>query len=577
MRNIVKASYTICDRMGNKFVSGTALFFLGVFIFFSFCNGKKSPASDRLARTPEELRVKAYSFIRSGIAKAMKDTGRTRDTDRLFQAEKVKWLYEKNGNQPLWFREENWTKPANTFYQLITQCKLLGLFPEDYHEKELTTIMQRFAADTLASSDRKNPALWGEADLQFTDAFIQMVHDLKLGRLPHDSVTLRNDSLFTADFIQSQFEGLNRAGNMDSLVQSLEPDIKEYRQLKEAIPAFLQHYDDHHYTFVPLPAKDSAQYLKAVQRRLYEEGLIAFTNKKADSLTLAKAIRKYQQKKGLEADGKAGEVTIRTMNMSDREKFIRIAISLDAYKMLPEKMPEKYIWVNIPSFFMKVMDHDSVWFSSRIICGKPLTKTPQLTSAVNAIITYPVWVPPPSIIAKEILPGIKSSPDYLSKRGFRLEDSKGLVVDPATVDWSKYNRSIPFRVVQGSGDENALGIMKFIFDNKYSVYLHDTNQRYLFSRSMRSLSHGCVRVQEWDKLYTYLLTTDSLTGRKRSSMIDSVKTWLQKKEKRTVKLNYKMPVFIRYITCEGKDGFMVFHDDIYGYDNRAREKYFSGK
>jgi murein L,D-transpeptidase YcbB/YkuD len=135
---------------------------------------------------------------------------------------------------------------------------------------------------------------------------------------------------------------------------------------------------------------------------------------------------------------------------------------------------------------------------------------------------------------------------------------------------------MPYRVVQGSGDANALGIMKFHFDNKYSVYLHDTNQRYLFANAMRSLSHGCVRVQEWEKLTYYLLRNDSLAGA-RGSRSDSVRTWLQSKQKRTLALRSKMPVYIRYITCEAKSGRIVFHDDPYGVDQRLRERYFARK
>jgi len=136
----------------------------------------------------------------------------------------------------------------------------------------------------------------------------------------------------------------------------------------------------------------------------------------------------------------------------------------------------------------------------------------------------------------------------LARKGFSLVDSKGNEVDPYSVDWSKYSKGIPYRVVQGSGDANALGIMKFVFSNKYSVYLHDTNQRYLFGNAMRSLSHGCVRVQEWEKLAYYILRNDSLNaGSSGYTKIDSLKTWLQKKQKRSIAVRNKIPVYIRYI------------------------------
>lgn len=265
------------------------------------------------------------------------------------------------------------------------------------------------------------------------------------------------------------------------------------------------------------------------------------------------------------------------LNVSDREKFIRIAISMDKYKKLPEKMPSKYIWVNASANYLEVVDNEEVKLSSKVICGKPKTRTPVLTSLISSLITYPQWVPPPSIVSKEIIPAVKKNPGYLARKGFSLVDKEGNEVDPYSVDWSKYTRSIPYRVVQGSGDANALGIMKFVFDNKYSVYLHDTNQRYLFSNAMRSLSHGCVRVQEWEKLAFYILGNDSLNANGGHTKIDSVKTWLRNKQKRSIPIRNKVTVFIRYITCEGLDGKIIFHDDVYGEDKMLREKFFADK
>jgi murein L,D-transpeptidase YcbB/YkuD len=133
--------------------------------------------------------------------------------------------------------------------------------------------------------------------------------------------------------------------------------------------------------------------------------------------------------------------------------------------------------------------------------------------------------------------------------------------------------------VQGSGDANALGILKFNFSNKYQVYLHDTNERYLFSRDTRALSHGCVRVQEWSKLAYFFIANDSLSYKNNQKRIgsDSLTHWLQVKEKHTIPLKNKIPVFIRYFSCEGKNGTVIFYDDIYGEDAMLREKYYSQK
>ncbi|RYY54558.1 MAG: hypothetical protein EOO05_20190 [Chitinophagaceae bacterium] len=192
---------------------------------------------------------------------------------------------------------------------------------------------------------------------------------------------------------------------------------------------------------------------------------------------------------------------------------------------------------------------------------------------------------PTSIIAKDIIPAAKKNPGYFAKRGYSLIDGNGDEVDPYEVDWTRYSKGIPYKVVQGSGDDNALGILKFNFPNKYAVYLHDTNQRYLFGQAMRSLSHGCVRVQQWKELAYQLIRYDNSDGLppeevsdlKASPVEDSMTTWLDRKEKHRIPVRKKVPVFIRYFTCEGKNGKLVFYDDIYGEDRILQSRYFARK
>ncbi len=553
----------------------------GLFLFFLFmlpgCQSKKNKRHDTtIVHSPEEMKVTATELIGTAINHAVSHNGITEDSLLLGEPQLAKFIYENNSYVPLWFNKQDWFRAADSLFEFIRSSRLYGLFPEDYHLAELTGIRERIAADTLAKKDRNDALLWSKADMMLTDAFVGIIKDIKLGRLPNDSITLRKDSVLMPEFYQQQFESLKKAGSLVKLVELLEPKERGYHLIKEGIQKFLDSADYRVFTLVPSPKKEPGQFKRLLQKRLFEGGYIGSDSVQADSAHIAEAVKKFQHEKDIAVDGVAGEGTLRLLNMSDREKFIRIAISLDKYKQLPEKMPYRYIWVNVPGYYMDVVEGDSVKFSSRVICGKPKTKTPLLNSAISILITYPQWVPPPSIVRKEILPAVKKNPGYLARKGFSLVNSKGEEVDPYSVDWSKYNNSIPYRVVQGSGDANALGIMKFHFDNKYSVYLHDTNQRYLFASSRRSLSHGCVRVQEWEKLAYYILRYDSLTSGG-GSKIDSVKTWLQKKQKRNIAVKNKLPVYIRYITCQGKNGGIVFYDDPYGDDQLLREKYFAAK
>ncbi len=565
--------FMIIYRLKYTFLTGISLC---LFVLMA-CNNN-GEKGDNIASTPEDLQQKAINLIKEFSEKAIANDGKLDDsTITLSQPHLAKLLYEKKSFEPIWCNKEEWLPAGDSLFNFIESSQLFGLFPEDYHLNQIKSIRQKFNADSLSKGDRKDAVLWSQADVMLTDAFVQIVKDIKLGRLPQDSITLRKDSVLSNGFYQQQLDGLLQSGLVKT-IQSLEPQHWGYHLLKAGIKKFLDSADYKQFTVVPYPEKNIAKFNTALQKRLYEGGFLAFDSVAADSTQLAEAIKQFQKKKGIAVDGRAGEGTVRMLNVNDREKFIRVAISMDKYKMLPEKMPSKYIWVNASANFLELIDNDQVKLTSKVICGKPKTRTPVLTSNITELITYPQWVPPPSIVLKEILPAVKKNPGYLARKGFSLVDSKGNEVDPYSVDWSKYSKGIPYRVVQGSGDANALGIMKFVFSNKYSVYLHDTNQRYLFANSMRSLSHGCVRVQEWEKLANYIIRNDSLNaGGKGYNRIDSVKSWLQKKQKKSIAVRNKMPVFIRYITCEGRNGNIVFYDDVYAEDKFLREKYFAAK
>jgi murein L,D-transpeptidase YcbB/YkuD len=262
------------------------------------------------------------------------------------------------------------------------------------------------------------------------------------------------------------------------------------------------------------------------------------------------------------------------LNNTDHEKYLKIVINMDRLRRNREAYPNRYLWVNLPSFYLQVFENGVTKIESKVIIGKPYTRTPLITSKINQITTYPTWTIPSSIISKEILPNLKKNNAYLNRKGYSLYDATGKKVNPDSVNWSSYEKGMPFRVVQPGGDANALGIMKFNFPNKYSVYLHDTNQRSLFNNSFRSLSHGCVRVQNWDSLYQYIILSDKKSNADDLAsnylMVDSVKNWLSAKKRRTISVTNELPIYIRYFTAASKNGKIEFYEDVYGEDNKIR-------
>lgn len=553
-----------------------------IWVLLFSCNNNHSPAPQTdVIKSPDEIDKHVSDNIQSSLNNAIDKGGKLDDSTKLEYASVVKEYYSSNDYTPLWSSREKWQPLGDSIFSYISHAQLDGLFPSDYHFNQLKPLKALLDEDSIK---RMDAALWTRAELLFTDGIFHIFKDLKLGRMKPDSLSSIRDTTLDEKFFMARMKELVTTKKLSPVLNALQPKLKGYWDLKKGIPSFLDSMDTKIYTYVNFPykkgdANDSLFFVKTLQKRLWESGLLGL-GKLPDSAQLSNAVKKMQQQKGITADGKVGPAFIRAINTNDVERFKRIAITLDRYKRLPEKMPVKYIWVNLPGFYLQVFDHDTVTIYSKIICGKPDTRTPLLTSEITDMVTYPTWTVPTSIIAKSYLPKLKHNPNYLSRIGLKLYNSKGEVVDASEVNWAKYSRGIPFKVMQGSGDNNALGVLKFNFNNKYAVYLHDTNQRYLFKNASRAFSHGCVRVQEWEKLAFYLARNDSIKAPRHDSLrynADSIRAWIAHKQRRRIDVLDQIPLFIRYFTCEGKDGKVVFYDDIYGEDKIMREKYFANK
>ena len=467
--------------------------------------------------------------------------------------------------------KEDQTLPVgDSLLNFIRDSRLLGLFPNDYHYHILAFIQRVFQVDSNA---RKNATLLARADLLMTDAFFLLAKHLKQGRIPYDSVTLRTDSILQNGFYaRSLYEALQR-GNVNAVLHGLEPKYRGYDSLKAYIPEFLANASFNLYTYLPYPYTDSISFFKLLQKRLEETGNLADSTAPMDTIAFKTVIKKYQKRYGFRLTGKISDPLIDKLNNTDEEKFKRIAITLDRYKQLPDSLPETYAWVNLPSYMLEIWDHDSLVFSSRVIVGGPQTRTPVLTSEISNFITMPQWTVPYSIIFKEMLPKILINVDFLDKENLMVVDRDDSVIDPHKIKWAKLNKNhFPYLIKQREGDDNSLGVIKFNFRNRYSVYLHDTNVRWMFGKSYRALSHGCVRVKEWKKFADFLVRKDSL-----KYPADTLKAWIARQEKHVVSGFHKLPLFIRYFTCEGKGGKIQFYEDIYDEDRYLSQKYFANK
>jgi L,D-transpeptidase YcbB len=553
----------------------SCLFFVA--LSFVACHGRgkaaekpEKPKEKDIVTKPEALPVSVATNIQTSLEFILASNGVLNDSMVLAKDSLVNEIYQKRNFEPVWSNQEKWLPLSDSLFEFLGHAREYGLFPADYHYRILEDIRTKTSTDTMA---QKDAALWSRGEILLTDAFFRMAFDLRKGRLPVDSVTLRKDSMTTVQYL-SLFDTLWQNKDVAGLMHALEPKHVGYDSLKAGLQTFLKSAEPlKKYTYVPYPVLNTAEYYNILKQRLFEEGLLNSPFDYLDTTSMKLVISKYQREKRLTETGKLNSNTVNSLNNTSWEKFKRIAITLDRFKLLPDSMPTTYIWVNIPAYRMKVIDSGNVALESNVIVGQPKTRTPLLTSNLTNFITYPQWTVPYSIVFGEMLTKIKANPDYLRKQNLMVVDKNDSVLNVDSLNWKKFNKNyFPYQIKQRQGDDNSLGVLKFNFANRYSVYLHDTNARWLFSKENRALSHGCVRVKEFMKLADFLVRYDSIRFPP-----DTLRSWITRQEKHVVSGFPRVPIFIRYFTCEGKNGGIKFYNDVYGEDRVLSQRYFDNK
>lgn len=530
-----------------------------IIIAIAACGHKKGqPRQTEIVKDIRQLDEVVSEQITERLDYIAGNEGAMEDSTPVFRLSALNYAYQQNKGGSLWSKNGKEHPTMASLMQWIRTADDYGLVSGQLHLGALTNAVHRLEADSAA---RRNAALWARVDVMLTDAFLKMAYQLHYGVAPRDSITLRKDSLLTDEVLVGFMQDALGTGNVSSVLQQQEPQHPGYTALKEAVQQFKQQYGNRHWDTLPQQYTDTPTFRQLLTVRLIQSGHLD-SSIITDSVTLRNAVKTFQREFNIYPDGVAGKQTVQVLNKQPSDWLLQAAVNLDRWRKLPDTLPERYLMVNIPAFRMVVIENEDTVLESRVIVGTPRTRTPVLNSVMTNFILFPYWRVPYSIVFKEMLPQIKKDPYYLVEKNLEVVNHNGEVVDPDSIDWSRLGRKyFPYVLRQMDGLDNSLGILKFNFSNKYSVYLHDTNNRTLFSNSNRALSHGCVRVQQWDSLAMYMVREDP-----KPSMRDSVRTWLEREEKRQYNLAKRLPIYVRYFTAEMRYGRMQFYEDIYGED-----------
>ncbi len=302
---------------------------------------------------------------------------------------------------------------------------------------------------------------------------------------------------------------------------------------------------------------DTSLLIPSIKKRLQLLGdatIMDSSNTYDSSLLLA--VRSFQQRMGLGVDGSIGKKMMEELNVLPSKRIEQILLNLERIRWMPKQTDSNYVLVNIPEFKLHVFDSGKQQLEMRVIVGSAANSTVIFSGNLQYIVFSPYWNVPESIVSKEILPSMKRNPNYIANKNMEI---------------TGYSNGLPM-VRQKPGAGNSLGLVKFLFPNSHSIYLHDTPNKDLFSESSRSLSHGCIRLSEPKKFAQYLLREDTATIWK-SKVIDSC---MHLSTEKWVTLKKKVPVLLVYFTAwVDANGKLNFRKDIYKHDEKLAAKLFT--
>ncbi len=480
-------------------------------------------------------------------------------------------FYERRGFTPAWSGRDARFSLADSLIAAIRESVREGLRPSDYHLAGIESL--------LADSRRKrtegepyDPETGADLDILLTDAFLLYGSHLLTGRV--DPETLHADwiayspSTDLATLLESALAGDNVADTL----RSLRPPHSGYARLQSGLARYRELAMRGGWPVIPpgetLRKGDRGGRVDLLRRRLATTGDLDLPAAEEESRfdeELEAAVRRFQRRHGLEDDGLVGRKTLAALNVPVEKRVAQMEWNMERWRWVPHDLGDRYILVNIPDYKMRFVESPGSEMEMRIIVGKHYTATPVFSGVLNHMELNPYWNIPHSIAVEEILPNIRQDPGYLARQGIRVfrdwRDGSP-EVDPETVDWTEVDgRTFSFKLRQEPGPRNPLGRLKFVFPNKFAVYLHDTPARGLFRNFARGFSHGCIRVEKPLELASVLLQGDPRQSR------GNIQERIDGGMRETIPLRNPVPVHILYWTAWVDDrGTIHFREDIYGRD-----------
>ncbi len=475
-----------------------------------------------------------------------------------FSDSSINSVYYSNHYTPIWKSD---TLIINGI-QWIKNTKYHGLNPNTYNISKIEKLHNEIHTDTCI-----NTLKYAQLDILLTSSIKKCGLDIRFSQLdpkqfhsgwnyPKPQLST-NDSIWVNSIKKNQFSQLNSFFEPKNILYSkLTAELKKLYN-EQIIDANFQISDP---GFL-LQKGDSNKYVIPLKRKLLK--IPNDSNISMDfNQELSEAVKKFQLKHGLVSDGIVGKQTYHYINWNKETYINLIKANLERLRWFTDDQFTKGININIASQLLDFRHKNKSLLNSKVVVGKYKNQTPVFQSSIDYLVFNPCWTVPKSIATTQILNGAKRDSLYLQKRNM-FACINGNEVPTDSIDFSQYTASnFPFTVFQHTSPSNALGKVKFMFKNHYSIYLHDTPQQSLFKKPIRTYSHGCIRVENALQLADFILNEIDHQN------IDKNK-YLKKGFPIKVYLKNEIPINIVYITCwiDSKSGEVVYGKDVYLKDH----------
>jgi len=474
--------------------------------------------------------------------------------------------------KPVWVSKNGLKSKSEVLIKTIIEAEHEGLDSKTYHRKNILTLLTDINSGLL--SDMPKPAKLAELDILLADAFFSYAFHLSEGIVDPSSKHLRWYIKKPKRELGKIFQAVLYDDKMEGFVDALQPHHSGYLRLKQALLKYEKIKKSGCWYEVPAGKKlqkgDYGTWVADLRSRLTISGdLTDSTNSNQDYFdeVLEDGVKRFQARHGLKVDGIVGSKTLFALNVPVEDRIRQIKLNMERWRWLPQDLGNCYLMVNTANFKLNVIENEQSIKSIKAIVGKMKRRTPVLSRKITYLELNPYWNIPHKIALNDILPCIKKKPRYLADHNIRVFENweeNARELNPESIDWAAITKKkFVYKLRQDPANSNALGRVKFVFPNEFSIYLHDTPAHNLFNMTRRAFSSGCIRIEKPIELAAYLLQNNSKWS------FEKLVAAINRKKNKIIFLSNPIKIYILYWTAwVDKDGIINFRDDIYGRDRR---------